>query len=174
MKHEHEDAVIRWEPYLLRPNMPPEGMEMPVEYQDETDDTHTRLRMMADSGGLKIVFTDRIRNSRLALEATEYAYELGRGDEFHRAVFDQLYGEGRDIGSWEVLRVAAGAAGLDAGEMEKAITSGEYTEVLEKKLTAAHDLGIKAVPTYIINGSYRIVGAHPYKEFVSAISSLDI
>ena len=114
--------------------MPPEGMEMPVEYQDETDDTHTRLRKMADSGGLKMVFTGRIRNSRLALEATEYAYAQGRGDEFHRAVFDQLYGEGRDIGSWEVLRDAAGAAGLDAGELEKAITGGAYAEVLEKKL----------------------------------------
>lgn len=152
--------------------MPPEGMEMPVEYQDETDDTHARLRMMADSGGLKIVFTGRIRNSRLALEATEYAYAQGRGDEFHRAIFDQLYGEGRDIGSWEVLRTAAIAVGLDAAEMEKAIKSGEYGEILEKKLAVAHGLGIKAVPTYVINGSYRIVGAHPFTVFEEAIAGL--
>lgn len=173
MKREHEDAVIRWEPYLLRPNMPPEGIEMPVEYQDETDDTHMRLRKMADSGGLKMVFSGRIRNSRLALEATEYAYVQGRGDEFHRAVFDQLYGEGRDIGSWDVLRDAARAAGLDAGELEKAITGGDYAQVLEKKLAAAAELGIKAVPTYVINGSHRIVGAHPYSVFEEAIAKPD-
>lgn len=154
--------------------MPPEGMEMPEEYRDETDDTHTRLRMMADSGGLKIVFTDRIRNSRLALESTEYAYAQGRGAEFHRAVFDQLYGEGRDIGSWEVLRVAAGVAGLDAGALEKAITSGEYAEVLDRKLLEASELGIKAVPTYVINGSHRIVGAHPYATFEEAIAGLGV
>ncbi|MHB1325800.1 MAG: DsbA family oxidoreductase [Thermoleophilia bacterium] len=82
--------------------MPPEGMELPSEYQDETDDAQARLKKMADSGGLEMVFTGRILNSRLALEATEYAYAQSRGDEFHRAVFDKLYGEGRDIGSWEV------------------------------------------------------------------------
>lgn len=147
---------------------------MPVEYQDETDDTHTRLRMMADSGGLKMVFSGRIRNSRLALESTEYAYAQSRGNEFHRAVFDQLYGEGRDIGSWEVLRVAAGVAGLDANALEKAITGGEYTEVLDGKLLESARLGIKAVPTYVINGTHRLVGAHPYATFEEAIAGLGV
>jgi predicted DsbA family dithiol-disulfide isomerase len=147
---------------------------MPAEYQDETDDTHTRLRQMADSGGLKMVFTGRIRNSRLALEATEYAYTHGRGDEFHRAVFEKLYGQGQDIGSWEVLRAAAEVAGLEAAVLEKAVTSGEYSEVLEGKLVQAAQLGIKAVPTYVINGSYRIVGAHPYEVFQEAITGLGV
>ena len=127
---------------------------------------------MASGGGLKMVFTGRIPNSRLALEATEYAYTLGRGDEFHRAVFDQLYGEGRDIGSWEVLHAAAVIAGLDAIELEKAVTGGEYAKVLDGKLAEAAELGVKAVPTYIINRSYRIVGAHPYAVFEEAIAGL--
>jgi len=166
--------VVVWQPYLLRPNMPPEGIEMPVEYQDETDDTHTRLRNMAESGGLKMVFSGRIRNSRLALESTEYAYAQGRGDEFHRAVFEKLYGEGLDIGSWEVLRAAASVAGLEAGALEQAITGGEYAEVLDRKLAEAARLGIKAVPTYIINGTHRIVGAHPYSAFEEAIAGLGV
>lgn len=174
MKREHDDAVIAWQPYLLRPNMPPEGMELPPEYQNEADDTHARLRQMADSGGLKMVFTGRIRNSRLALEATEYAYAQGRGDEFHRAVFNKLYGEGLDIGSWEVLRSAALEAGLESGELEKTITNGEYTAVLERKLAEAAELGIKAVPTYVINGSHRIVGAQPYVVFEEAIAQLGL
>jgi len=33
-KREHEDPVITWQPYLLRPNMPPEGMELPAEGLD--------------------------------------------------------------------------------------------------------------------------------------------
>jgi len=164
--------VITWQPYLLRPDMPPEGMEMPLEYQDETDDSHTRLRKMAGGGGLKMVFTGRIRNSRLALESTEYAYAQGRGNEFHRAVFDKLYGEGMDIGSWEVLLAAANDAGLDATRLEHAITGGEYSTVLDGKLAEAAKLGIKAVPTYVINGRYRIVGAHPYAVFAEAIAGL--
>jgi predicted DsbA family dithiol-disulfide isomerase len=149
-------------------------MELPPEYQDETDDSHMRLKKMAESGGLKITFTGRIPNSRLALEATEYAYAQGRGDEFHRAVFDKLYGEGRDIGSWEVLRAAANESGLKAAELEKAITGGEYSAVLDKKLVQAADLGIKAVPTYVINGKYRIVGAQPFTVFEEAIAGLGV
>jgi len=148
-------------------------MELPPEYQNEVDDTHMRLRKMAEGCGLKMVFTGRIPNSRLALEATEYAYAQGRGDEFHRAVFDKLYGEGRDIGSWEVLRAAASDTGLDATELEKAITGGEYTAVLGRKLAKAAELGIKAVPTYVINGSHRIVGAHPYAVFEEAIAGTE-
>lgn len=149
-------------------------MELAPEYQDETDDAHARLRKMADSGGLEMVFTGRLPNSRLALEATEYAYAQGRGDEFHRAVFDKLYGEGRDIGRWEVLRAAISEAGLEAGELERAVASGEYATILDRKLAAAAELGIKAVPTYVINGSYRIVGAHPYAVFEEAIAGLGL
>lgn len=127
---------------------------------------------MAESGGLAMVFTGRLPNSRLALAATEYAYAQGSGDDFHRAVFDKLYGEGQDVGSWEVLRAAASVAGLEAGELEKAVTSGEYTTVLESKLAEAAELGIKAVPTYVINGSHRIVGAQPYTVFKEAIAGL--
>jgi len=165
---EHPGAVITWQPYLLRPDLPPEGMELPTEYQDELDDTHMRLRRMAESGGLKIVFTGRIPNSRTALEATEFAYARGRGAEFHREVFTQLYGEGRDIGSWEVLSDAAEKAGLDAGELEEALASGAFSAILESKLAKARELGIKAVPTYVINGTHRIVGAHPYAVFATA------
>jgi len=174
LKREHKDAVIAWQPYLLSPETPPEGMELPPEYQDEADDTHARLRKMAGGGGLKMVFTGRIPNSRLALEATEYAYAQGRGDEFHRAVFNKLYGERRDIGSWEVLRAAAGDAGLEAAELEKAITGGKYSAILDGKLVEAAELGIKAVPTYVINGSHRIVGAHPYAVFEEAIAGLGV
>lgn len=135
------------------------------------EDTRRRLTLMADSGGMEMVFTGRLPHSRRALEATEYTRERGRGNGFHRAVFHQLYGLGRDIGSWEVLRDAAAEAGIDPDDMEQEVTSGRLGPVLDAKLTRAAELGIKAVPTYIINDSYRIVGAQPYDVFREAIAS---
>ena len=165
--------VIVWRPYLLRPDMPPEGMEIPSEYQDEMEDTHARLRKMAGTGGLPMVFSGRIPNSRLALEATEYACAQGRGNEFHRAVFNKLYGEGLNIGSWEVLKTAAAEAGLDGDKMQAEVAGGGYAALLERKLAEAAALGIKAVPTCVINGSHHIVGAQPYEVFKEAIAALD-
>lgn len=153
--------------------MPPEGMEIPSEYLADMEDIRKRLKDMAGTGGLEMVFSGRIPNSRRALEATEYACAHGKGGQFHHAVFQRLYGEGRDIGSWEVLREAAVEAGLDAEEMENAVTGGEYTAVLDAKLEKAAGLGIKAVPTFVINGNYRIVGAHPYEAFQKAIAAVE-
>ena len=148
-------------------------MEIPSEYLADMEDIRQRLKKMADTGGLEMVFSGRIPNSRAALEATEYAYANGRGEEFHRAVFQRLYGEGRDIGSWEVLREAAEDAGLDADDMENAVKRGEYTAVLDEKLEEAASRGIKAVPTFIINDRYRIVGAQPFEVFEQAIAEVE-
>jgi len=152
--------------------MPPEGMEIPGEYLADMEDTRARLGRMADTGGMKMVFSGRIPNSRLALEATEYAVAKGRGEEFHRAVFEKLYAEGRDIGDWKVLREAAEGAGLEADDLENAVSRGDFTGVLDVKLAEAIERGIKAVPTFIINGSYRIVGAQPYETFQKAIADI--
>jgi predicted DsbA family dithiol-disulfide isomerase len=136
------------------------------------EDTRRRLQAMADTGGLELAFTGRIPHSRRALEATEYANEHGRGDDFHRAVFHRLYGEGRDIGAWEVLREAATEAGLDAVDMEGTVDGGRYAPVLDARLALATGLGIKAVPTFIFNDSHRIVGAQRYEVFQEAIARL--
>jgi predicted DsbA family dithiol-disulfide isomerase len=173
LRAEYPDIVVEWRPYLLRPDMPLEGKEIPAEYLDDMEDTRRRLEKMADSGDMELVFSGRIAHSRRALEATEYASEQGRGVEFHRAVFQKLYGEGRDIGSWEILRAAARDAGLDADTMEEAVASGRFAPVLDTKLARAAELGIKAVPTYIINDNYRIVGAQPYEVFQEAITRME-
>jgi len=152
--------------------MPPEGMKIPGEYLRDMEETRARLKKMAGDNGLTMVFSERIPNSRRALEATEHAETLSRGEEFHRAVFDQLYGRGRDIHDWDVLREAADRAGLDAAEMQAAVDGGAYSVVLDTKLNEAAALGIKAVPTYIIDDTYRIVGAQPYEVFRGALAEL--
>lgn len=149
--------------------MPIEGRKMPAEYRDDIQDTRRRLKRLADSGGLPLVFPERMVHSRRALEATEYAVEHGSGGRFHRAVFHKLYGEGRDIGSWDVLRAASLDAALDPDAMEEAVESGKYTTALDRKLERAAELGIHAVPTFIINDRFRIVGAQPVETFQNAI-----
>ena len=69
--------------------------------------------------GMPFVSTQRIYNTRLAHEATEYAREHGRGHEFHSVVFRKVYAEGCDISQWEVLGAAAREVDLDADEMQR-------------------------------------------------------
>ncbi len=106
LKHEH-GAEVEWRPFYVRPDTPPDGMELPAHVRTRYAGTSERLRLMARANGMEMVTPSRIPNTRLAHEATEYARKLGNGEDFHRIVFRQYYSEGQDIGHWEVLRAAA-------------------------------------------------------------------
>lgn len=171
LKAEH-DVAVDWRPFYLRPDTPPEGMELPVYLQAQASSTTERLRQMARANGMEMVIPVRIPNTRLAHEATEYAREQGKADDFHRIVFRKYYGEGQDIGQWEVLRAAAEEAGLNADEMERLVTGRRYTTTVEDQVEEAFALGITGVPTYVLNDRYAIVGAQHYEVFEQALQRL--
>ncbi len=131
-----------------------------------------RLKQMADAYGMDFASTKRIYNTRLAHEATEFAREQGRGNEFHRIIFRKVYAEGEDPSNWEVLRAAAAEAGLDADAMQRAVEAGAYTENVAEQVQFAYQIGVSGVPTYVINGRYAVVGAQPYDVFARVIEKL--
>ncbi len=164
---------IDWRPYYLRPDTPPEGMELPEYIQRaRANGSEERLRGMAELHGLQFKSVERILNTRLAHEATEYAREKGRGNEFHHIVFRKVYGEGQDISKWDVLRSAAEEAGLDAEDMQSVVESGKYTAEVAGQVQWAQQIGVTGVPTYVINDKYAIVGAQPYQAFKNALAQI--
>jgi len=163
---------VNWMPYYLRPDTPPEGMELPAHVKAHMKGMQTHLVQMANAAGLRMIFPDRIPNTRLAHEATEYARQKGKANEFHQAVFDCYYGRGEDISRWEVLQQAAKEAGLDADEMREQVEQGKFTALVSEQVRQAAELGIDGVPTYILNDRYAIVGAQPYEVFEQAIQQL--
>lgn len=134
--------------------------------------TMERLQQMARANGMEMVSPDWIPNTRIAHEATEYAREHGKDQEFHRIVFHKYYAEGQDIGRWEVLRVAAEEAGLNADDLEREVTAGRYTVTVAEYIKDAYAKGVTGVPTYILNDRYAIVGAQPYEVFEKALQQL--
>jgi predicted DsbA family dithiol-disulfide isomerase len=167
------NVEVEWRPYYLRPDTPPEGMDLP-DYivKARANGSDERLRGMADTYGMKFVSPERIYNTRLAHEAAEYARARGKGLEFHRVVFNKVYGEGSDVGKWEVLRAAAEEAGLDANDMQSIVESGKYTEEVAQQALHARQIGVSGVPTYVINDRYAIVGARPYEVFKNALAQI--
>lgn len=153
--------------------MPPEGMQLPEEYKADMDDTRRRLVAVAEQGSLKMVFSDHIPNPRRAHEAMEFAGQQGLGEDFHRAVFHRRYAEGLDISDWEVLRSAAAEAGLDPAELQRETEGGRFSSIVEEKAHAARERGIHAVPTFVINEQYRIVGVQPFEVFQEAIEQIE-
>ena len=164
---------VEWRPFYLRPDTPPEGIELP-DYikQARTNGSEERLRSIANAYGMEFESTERIYNTRIAHEATEYAREHGRGNEFHKIVFRKVYAEKQDLSNWSVLRSAAEEAGLDAEEMQREVDGGKYTAQVADQVNWAYQIGVSGVPTYVINARSAVVGAQPYEVFKNALTQI--
>ncbi len=164
---------VDWRPFYLSWDTPPEGRDLPEHVkQARAAGSEQRLSQMAASFGMPFVSTQRIYNTRLAHEATEYARDHGKLIEFHKIVFRKAYGEGQDISKWDVLRAAAEEAGLDAEEMQREVDVGKYTANVEQQVQQAYRMGVSGVPTYVINNRYAVVGAQPYDVFKRALETV--
>ena len=165
-------VYVEWRPFSLHPEWPSEGVRLPPHVRERFSTIYERLQKIADDNSYPLVRLDNLPNSRRALEASEYARAHGKHEKFHRVVFQKLYGEGQDIGKWEVLRSAAQEVGLDADEMQFETEAGNYRDVLDMQLEKANALGIHAVPTYIINDKYPVEGAQSFEVFESVLKRL--
>lgn len=172
LKEEYK-VDVEWRPYYLRPDTPPEGMELP-DYvkRARANGSEERLQTLATLYGMKFESTKRIYNTRLAHEAAEYAREHGKGNEFHKVVFRKVYADGQDISQWDVLRSAAEEAGLNADEMQSDVEGGRYTANVAEQVRWAFQIGVSGVPTYVINDRYALVGAQPYEAFKDALAQI--
>lgn len=164
---------VEWRPFYLYFDTPPEGRELP-EYirQKRAQGSEERLLAIAKSYGMEFKSTQRIYNTRLAHEATEFAREHGRGVEFHKVLFHMVYAEGQDPSQWDVLRSVAQEVGLDGEILQKDVDSEKYKETVEEQVRWAYQIGVTGVPTYVINDRYAIVGAQPYEAFKNALEQI--
>jgi predicted DsbA family dithiol-disulfide isomerase len=164
---------IEWRPFYLRPDTPPEGMDLP-DYilKARTNGSEERLRQLAEMHGMKFASAERIYNTRLAHEATQYARQHGKANEFHKAMFHKVYAESQDPSDWNVLRSVAQEVGLDSNDMQEVVESGKYTEEVAGQVQQAYQIGVGVVPTYVINDRYAIVGAQPYEVFKNALMQI--
>ena len=187
LKEEYQ-IDLEWRPFYLYFDTPPEGRELPDTIKRaRANGSEERLRSVAQSYGMNFESTERIYNTRLAHEATEYAREhgnparfnspiqrdeRGKGNEFHRVVFRKVYAEGMDPSKWDVLRSAAEEAGLNADDMQSVVDGGKYTAEVARQVQHAYQIGVTGVPTYVINDRYAVVGAQPYAAFKNTLAQI--
>ncbi len=172
LKQEY-NVDVEWRPFYLYWDTPPEGLELPAYVQRaRASGSEERLMNIALSHGMEFRSTDRIYNTRLAHEATEYAREHGKANEFHKALFRRVYAEGQDPSQWSVLRANAEEVGLNAEEMQQLVESHRYTDYVEEQVRWAQQIGVSGVPTYVINDRYAVVGAQPYDVFKNALAQI--
>jgi predicted DsbA family dithiol-disulfide isomerase len=149
---------VQFAPFLLDPTTPPEGK--PRRQMTKPDDPPTPIEQRAV--GLGISFARGrtwTSNSHLALEAAELAAEHGDPAAFHKAMFRAYFEDLEEIGDLEtVVRIGA-RAGLPEAELREALASGRYRDRVDEGIRWSQQLGVTAVPIFVLGGKYGIVGA---------------
>ena len=69
--------------------------------------------------------------------------------EFHNAVFDALWQDGRDIGDVDVLAEIADEVGLDPDEIRSAVDDETLEAELRERFEAAQEAGVTGIPTFV-------------------------
>jgi predicted DsbA family dithiol-disulfide isomerase len=137
--------------------------------RERLKDPNNPLKLRAAAAGLKMVHREIIPSTRLAHQAAEFAREHGKLEPFQAAVLRRYWSESQDIGKVAILREAATEAGLDADALEKALTEGTYRQRVEDAVDEAREMGVAAVPTFLVADKLAIQGAQDLEVFREAM-----
>lgn len=166
---------VRWRPYEIHAEVPPEGM--PIEdlpYSPEQwAQMQEALRESAAAEGLDVGKRPKVSNTHRALMAGEYARveEPEAFAAFHEALFKGYFAEGRDLGERSVVKDIGRSCGLDVDRMMTALDGGEYEGAMAETTAMARQLGITGTPTFIFDRRFATVGAQPPEALLHAIDA---
>jgi predicted DsbA family dithiol-disulfide isomerase len=164
---------IKWTAFPLHPETPEAGLTLEELFAGRPVDIKqvlAHLNRTAKDLGLPFGKRQRTYNSRLAQELGKLAEEQGCGQQYHMAAFRAYFADGLNIGLQSTLVELGTSIGLSAEQVLEVLEKRTFEEAVDKDWMRSYQLGVKAVPTFIINGM-SLVGAQPYEKLVQLMES---
>ena len=162
------DIDIKWTAFPLHPETPAEGLTLEELFAGRPVDIKqvlAHLNRTAKELGLPFGKRERTYNSRLAQELAKLAEMQGCGQQFHMAAFRAYFVDGLNIGLRSTLVELGTTIGLSAEQVLEVLRKRTFEEAVDQDWMRSYQLGVKAVPTFMING-VSLVGAQPYEKLV--------
>ena len=175
------EADIRFRPFELNPDMPPEGQNIAehiaMKYgatPEQSAGSRAAIKARAAEVGFVIATgpDSRIYNTFDAHRLLHWADLEGRQYPLKRALFEAYFTHGQNPGDPEVLAEAAGRAGLDVDAALEVLASGRYAEDVRADEHRWREADIHAVPAVIIDDRYMISGGQPADAFERALRKI--
>lgn len=134
-----------------------------------------RLRAVAVAEGLPMADppVGGIRPNTFAAHRLLTAAWLEHGAAVQQALADGLFracwAEARDTGDHGVLAELAEEAGLGGARAREILSGDAYAEAVRAEERAAHEAGVTAVPTFVLDGRLAVSGAQPPAVLAEAV-----
>ncbi|KAF0224745.1 MAG: polyketide biosynthesis dithiol-disulfide [Rhodospirillaceae bacterium] len=158
---------IVWRPFLLNPDIPPEGIDRRA-YLDRkfggparVSRIHAAVAAAGAAEGIAFAF-DRITRAPNTLNShrmIRFAAGFGRQPEVVEALYHAYFVEGLDIGLVPTLVSLGERLDLPGIELEEYLRSEADVSAVLNDNARAHRQGVNGVPCLILDGAYALAGA---------------
>lgn len=157
----------RWLPFFLNPDTPPEGepyfpfLEQKFGGKAPVEALFERVREAGRAYGLSYAF-EKIKLRANTLQAHRLLYwaqQRGNADALVERLFAAQFQRGEAIGDLATLVGIAAECAYPANEVEAYLCSDDDSLTVRKEERLIRAMGIRMVPTFIVNHQQVIVGA---------------
>jgi predicted DsbA family dithiol-disulfide isomerase len=174
------DGDIRWHPFELNPDMPPEGEDVGEHIRrkygatpEQSDAARNRMADIAaplgiDFGGR----AKRIWNSFSAHQLLYWAKDSGRQTELKLAFLNAYFGRGADVSDPAVLLAAVEGVGLDRSEASEILADQRFAPAVRALEARWAEMGITGVPAFIIAERALVMGAQGEQRLAAALAQM--
>jgi predicted DsbA family dithiol-disulfide isomerase len=182
------DADVRWHPFELNPDMPPDGEDMAAhmlrKYGRAPDEASTdRMTAMADAAGYDMRYLGaktvggeepprKLWNTFLAHKLLRWAlaeHGVEAQTRLKLALFDAHFQQRRNVSDAAVLVDIAASVGLDRTAAEAALADEELGRTVRAEENEARAMEVNAVPAMLVNSRYMIPGAQGAETYANLL-----
>ncbi|TCS60236.1 DsbA family oxidoreductase [Primorskyibacter sedentarius] len=178
--HPNHPFEIEWHPFQLNPDMPAGGMDRRAYLEGKFGGKKGAVKSYmpvvehAKTAGLEMNL-DGIKRTPNTLDAHRlilWGAIEGRQTAIVSSLFRAYFNECRDIGDREVLADIADSCGMDAAIILRLLDSDADIEEIRNRDTAAREMGVTSVPTFIVDRKHAVPGAQPPELWATVIEEL--
>ncbi len=146
---------IDWKGIEIHPEYPGEGQKSSKTLKSVK--TVESIKGAAEESGTEIILPGFRTNSRLSLEASEFAKTRDRFKDFHNLIYQAYFVERKNIGDMDVVLQAGIMAGLDPNELGECLGGRTMFDKVEENRKEARSNHVTGVPTLIM-GTFPVYG----------------
>jgi len=174
---DREGLEVVYRSFQLDPSMPDRPLPMRDFLQRKFGPGHEALTRhvsaAAEAEGIRIDLDRALvvntltahRLLRLALE--EYGAPTQR--KLAELLFEAYFERGADVSSHDTLASLAEEAGMDGARARAYLDGGEGVEETRAEIEGSARIGVRAVPTFVLEGRYAVEGAQEPETFLQVL-----
>lgn len=170
------EVTVRFRPFQLDPTPVTEPKPL-IEAlgakfggRDKAEGMAAHVTQVAKGAGIDMRFDRAVAaNTFEAHRLVRFATERGRAAELVERLYRAHFQDGIDVGSTDALVKLAAEVGLDETEARDYLESNLGRREVAEDLSAAHQLGVSSVPTFVLAGKYAVTGAQEPETLLAAL-----